>query len=189
MEKWKGVLFTFLLSMFLSGCSLHLSSSEISAPSKAANADVQGVDYNSARIIQLASSKAILVDGTYYELTQKSLLTNATGSALQPEELNPGDLVFLTASKERNGQFPGKGLLLSLLRHEDEKSKTISKAIAHVLENQKIGDIIAPEIKSISSYLVTLQFKDRANEHKYECIVNMKSLEFHIREISNFPKK
>jgi hypothetical protein len=182
MGKMTVVLFILFFMLALSGCSLRPASSESPAPPKA-SVKAQAVDYSSVRLIQLASDKAVLIDGTSYEITPASTFTSASGTLLEPEELNPGDLVFLTASKKTTGPSPGKGILLSLTKQDDKMSRTISKAVGHVLENQTVGDIIAPEVKSVSSHLVTLQFKDLANTHKYECIVNINSLKFHVREI------
>lgn len=189
MGKMAVVLFILFLSSLLGGCSPQPVSSESRTPQKASSEQSLPVDYNSVRIVQHASDKAILIDGTYYEITPSSTFTAASGTTLQLEDLNPGDLVFLTASKKTTGPLPKKGVLLSLTKQEDEMSSLISKAIAHVLANQETGDIIAPEIKSISSHLVTLQFKDWANKRKYECIVNLKTLAFHIKEISYAEKK
>jgi len=184
MGKLAVFLLILCLSAVFSGCSLLPVSSEGPSP-PITKADRQAVDYRSVHIIQSASEKNVLIDGTYYEITPTSTFKNASGATLQPEELNLGDLVYLTASKKTTSQIPGKGTLLSLTRHEDDRSNSISKAVGHVLENQEAGDIIAPEIRSVSSHLVTLQFRDLANERKYECIVNIKSLEFHVKEIPN----
>ena len=189
MGKMAAILFILLIFMSIGGCSPQPVSSEGSVSPKAASPKIPLVDYQSVRIIQLVSNQEILIGGTYYTITSASTFADVSGAAIQPEDLKPGDLVFLTATKKTTGQLPGKGILLSLTKHQDETSQLISKAIAHVLENQKTGDIIAPEIKSVSSHLVTLQFKDWANEHKYECIVNLKSLAFHVKKISGAKKK
>lgn len=189
MGKLAVVLFVLFFTMALGGCAPQPVSSESIPPSKAVNLKIPLVDYSSVRVVQLASEQAILIDGTYYEVTAASSFTTVSGAPLEPKELQPGDLVFLTASKTTTGQLPEKGVLLSLVKHEDEASQQISTAIAQVLENQETGDIIAPEIKSVSSHLVTLQFRDWANEHKYECIVNLNSLAFHVKEISGSMQK
>ncbi|MCP2033841.1 PBP1b-binding outer membrane lipoprotein LpoB [Planomicrobium sp. HSC-17F08] len=189
MGKLAMVLFVLFFTMALGGCAPQPVSSESIPPSKAVNLKTPPVDYSSVRVVQLASDQAILIDGTYYEVTAASTFTTVSGASLQPKELRPGDLVFLTASKTATGQLPEKGVLLSLVKHEDETSQRISTAIAQVLENQETGDIIAPEIKSVSSHLVTLQFRDWANEYKYECIVNLKSLAFHVKEITGSIQK
>ncbi|WKA50452.1 hypothetical protein QWY22_16340 [Planococcus liqunii] len=189
MGKLAVVLFVLFFTMALGGCAPQPVSSESIPPSKAVNLKIPLVDYSSVRVVQLASDQAILIDGTYYEVTAASSFTTVSGAPLEPKELQPGDLVFLTASKTTTGQLPEKGVLLSLVKHEDEASQQISTAIAQVLENQETGDIIAPEIKSVSSHLVTLQFRDWANEHKYECIVNLNSLAFHVKEISGSMQK
>ncbi|KOF12187.1 hypothetical protein AC739_01365 [Planococcus glaciei] len=189
MGKLAVVLFVLFFTMALGGCAPQPVSSESAPPPKAVHLKTSLVDYNSVHVVQLASDEALLIDGTYYEVTAASTFTTVSGDPLQPEDLQPGDLVFLTASKTTTGQLPEKGVLLSLVKHEDEVSQQISIAIAHMLENQETGDIIAPEIKSVNSHLVTLQFRDWASEHKYECIVNLKSLAFHVKEISGSMQK
>ncbi|MDN7244923.1 hypothetical protein [Planococcus shenhongbingii] len=190
MRKMKIFLFICLASLMLGSCSSHPVSSKSQTPPQSDTIKNTAMpDYSSVAVIHQPTATSLLIGDTYYEITSASELANSKGSNLHPEDLHSGDLVSLTASKQTTGHFPQKGILLSLMRHEDEKSLLISQAIHHVLLNQEIGDIMALEIKSVSAQLITLQFRDLADKRKFECIVNIKSMDFQVKEIPYLTSK
>lgn len=179
MHYVRNILFLFFCLLILSGCTSEPVASEKPPAEKS--------DYKSLYIVQHPSEEAILIDGTFFIIDSDTEFSQSSGLPVERHELKPGDLVSLTAHRETVDDIPGKGILLSLVRHDDERSQHISKAIAHVLENQEIGDIIAPKIRAVSRHSVTLQFYDWEKTHKYECIVNMGSLAFQVKELSYSP--
>ncbi|UJF26418.1 hypothetical protein [Planococcus sp. 107-1] len=167
--------------LLVSGCSAEPVASESITPPK--------LDYSTLHIVQHPAEQAILIEGTYFEVVPTSRFTQTSGAPLDQQQLKPGDLVALTAHRETADILPGKGTLISLVRYDDERSQSISKAIAHVIENQDTGgDIIAPSIKAVSSHSVTFQFYDWGKTRKFEGIVNIGSLAFQIKELSYAPK-
>ncbi|MCJ1908019.1 hypothetical protein [Planococcus ruber] len=172
-----GLAILFLSCFFmLAGCSAEPVASKSIAPPK--------LDYSTLHIVQHPAEQAILIEGTYFEVAPTSQFTQTSGAPLEQRQLKTGDLVALTAHREATDTFPGKGTLISLVRYDDERSQSISQAIAHVIENQDTGvDIIAPSIKAVSSHSVTFQFYDWGKTRKFEGIVNIGSLAFQIKEL------
>jgi hypothetical protein len=176
-----GLLFSIYFFM-LAGCSAEPVASESATP--------PALDYSALHIVQHPAKQAILIEGTYFEVVPTTEFTQSSGTPLQQQQLEPGDLVSLTAHRETTDILPGKGTLISLVRYDDERSQHISKAIAYALENQDTGgDIIAPSIKAVSSHSVTFQFYDWGKTRKFEGIVNIGSLAFQIKELSYAPKE
>ncbi|RNF40160.1 hypothetical protein [Planococcus salinus] len=142
-------------------------------------------DYNEVEVVQFPSTHTVLINDIHYEVTEKSHLFTVSEEEIEPETLKAGDLVELTHSPQPiDHSSTDQETILSLKLYDDEKSRSISKAIAHVMENQEIGVISSPQIKSVSQQLVTLQFNDIKNRQKFECIVNTQSLQFHIKKVN-----
>lgn len=171
----------FICFLMLAGCSAEPAASEAIAPPK--------LDYANLHIVQHPAEQAILIGGTYFEVGSAAKFSQASGAPLAQHQLKPGDLVSLTAHRETTDVLPGKGTLISLVRYDDERSESISKAIAHLIENQDTGgDIIAPSIKAVSSHSVTIQFYDWGKTRKFEGLINIGSLAFQIKELSYAPQ-
>lgn len=142
-------------------------------------------DYNKIEIVQHPSTHTVLINGTHYEVTEESHLFAVSEKEIKPEKLKAGDLVELTHSPQHvENSSKDQEAIVSLKLYDDEKSRSISRAVAHVMENQEVGVISSPEIKAVSQQLVTLQFKDIKNGHKFECIVNTDSLHFHVKQVN-----
>lgn len=142
-------------------------------------------DYNKVEIVQQPSSHTVLINDTHYEVTEESHLFTVSKKEIELEKLKAGDLVELTHSpQDVEYSAADPETIVSLKLYDDEKSRSISKAVVHVMENQKIGVISSPVIKSVSQQLVTLQFKDVKNNQKFECIVNTESLRFHVKQVN-----
>lgn len=140
------------------------------------------VSYDYASIIQQQTDDSILADGIYYGVTSESDLSLTSGISIELDDLKPGDLVYISPAS----QFSASGSnhkVKSITVLDDDTSRRISLAITHLMENQEIGEIISPEIKSVNHQLVTIQFKESLSGQMYESIVNLNTLSFHIQPI------
>lgn len=169
MGSWikRGTILLFFAGLF--GCSGDVASSS-PPPSPAAMA------YHDLSIIQRASDSAVLVDGRMLGLTDLSSLSSISGAPQQAGKLEQGMLVDVKADEEEQ-------CIESLVVYDDQKSQDISRAVSHVLDQQKISTELSPTIVSVAHQLVTLRLEDHATGLTYECIVHLKSMDYRIKQI------
>ena len=151
-------------------------------PVASEEASFEKVSYEYASIIQQLTNDSVLADGIYYGVTSESVLSLTSGIPMERDGLKPGDLVFISPAS----QFTDSGsnhIVKSITVLDDDTSRKISRAVAHLMEKQEIGEIISPEIKSVNHQLVTVQFKECDSGQLYESIVNLNTFSFHIQPV------
>lgn len=137
-------------------------------------------------IVQSVSKNSIFVDGTYYTVTDSFQISSKSDTPIEMNDLKSGDLITYEDTGMIMESFPSKGFIKKIELYDDAVSKKLSKAIGHLLENQKTGDIISPRIQSFSEGILTLRFNEmETNGRMYEAIIDAETLTFEVKEIVN----
>lgn len=174
MRKNIYMAFLTVILLVLGACSAEPAASE--------EPPAERIAYDQASIIQVLTDDLIVADGTYHFVTSDSDLSLSSGSSIEMEDIKTGDLAFIYSTNLNDEGEPNHSLV-SMTVLDDDLSNKISRAVVHLMDNQEIGEIISPEIKSVNHQLVTVQFKDSRTGQLYESIINLDTFSFHIQPI------
>ena len=171
--------------ILLVGCGTSGTSSNVLSSSPISKEEIYKA-ITEYKIVEMVDEDRILVDSTFYTISEHTKMSKADNQSLAFEELQPGDLVTLKDTGNIMMSYPGQGSATDVVLQNDEESLNVSESIRHFIENQETGDIISIQIKEVTADSITLHFYEwEIHGKKYEAIIDRATNAFTVNEIEN----